>query len=372
MKHLDTELVHRPRVPGEPASASSTPIYQTATFGVSDQSSWDYSRSGNPTRDVLEQQLARLDHAKCSLAYGSGMGAVAAVLRLVPVGSRIVAGVDLYGGTLRLLDTLARERQLDIELVEATDPGAVEAALGAETALVWIETPSNPRLEEADIPSIAQLAHKAGALVAVDNSILSPLGQRPLDLGADLAVQSATKVLGGHSDLTAGVVSVSDEELAERLDFLRNAEGTALAPFECWLLLRGLETLSVRLDRQLSNTEVLIDWLASQPAVHDLYSAEGSYVISLDTGSVDRSRRLLTGLELFRPTVSFGGVTSSINLPSEMSHASVPERWRSRSALSPSLVRLSIGIENVDDLRDDLERGLGSVSPTAGLQAVVR
>ncbi len=192
----------------------------------------------------------------------------------------------------------------------------------------------------------------------MDNPILSPRSQKPLDMGADVAVQSATKVLGGHSDLTAGVVSVRDEELSERLAFCQNAEGTALAPFESWLLLRGLETLAVRLRQQVANAETLIDWLPAAPGVKRLYSAPDSYVVSFDTGSVERSRKLLEELELFRTTVSFGGVTSSASLPWAMSHASVPAPWRRRLRLTASLVRLSIGIEDVADLQADLERGL--------------
>jgi len=364
MTQLDTRLVHRPTIPGEPAAASSTPIYQSATFRVDQQGSWDYSRSGNPTRDVLERQLAGLDDARRSFAFSSGMAAVSATLRLVPSGARVVAGIDLYGGTLRLLDDLATDRGLDLVFVDPSDLGAVGRALEVETELVWIETPSNPRLEVVDLQQIATLTTLSGALLAVDNSILSPYRQRPLAAGADLAIQSATKVLGGHSDLTAGVVSVVDPQLADRLAFRQNAEGSALSPFESWLLLRGLETLGVRNRQQVANAEELARRLETAPEVEQLLTAPGSYVLSFDTGSLDRSRRLLTALELFRPTVSFGGVTSSINLPCEMSHASVPARWRSLLALSPSLVRLSVGIEDVQDLWADLDQALRRISRT--------
>lgn len=355
---FETQLVHRPAVPGEPAAASSTPIYQSATFDVGSQSTWDYSRSGNPTRDVLEHQLARLDGARRSFAYSSGMAAVSAVLRLVPPGGRVVAGVDLYGGTLRLLHALAQQHSLEVTRIDASEPAEVAPALERDAALVWIETPSNPHLKTADVEAIASWTRGTQALLAVDNSILSPRFQRPLEMGADLAVQSATKALGGHSDLTAGVVSVRDEELVERLAFSQNAEGTALAPFESWLLLRGLETLAVRLRQQVANTTALLEWLPSAHGIRRLYSAPDSYVLSFDTGSVEGSRELLQELELFRTTVSFGGVTSSASLPCAMSHASVPGPWRRRMRLAPSLVRLSIGIEDVADLQADLERAL--------------
>ncbi|MEM9557899.1 MAG: PLP-dependent transferase [Acidobacteriota bacterium] len=372
MRHLETLLVHRPTIPGEPAAASSTPIYQSATFCVDRQGRWDYSRSGNPTRDVLERQLAELDGARRSFAFASGMAAVSAALRMAPAGSRVLAGIDLYGGTLRLLDDLAIDRGLDLVFVDPNDLDALSRALETTTALLWIETPSNPRLEVVDLSAIAALTRRAGTLLAVDNSILSPYRQRPLELGADLAVQSATKVLGGHSDLTAGVVSVADAELAERLAFRQNAEGTALAPFDSWLLLRGLETLGVRNHQQVENAAEIARRLRSSGVVEQLFSAPESYVISFDTGSLERSRRLLIELELFRATVSFGGVTSSINLPCEMSHASIPERWRSLGDLSPSLVRLSIGIENVADLWADLDRALRRVSSAPRLLEVAR
>ncbi|HMB55429.1 MAG TPA: PLP-dependent transferase [Thermoanaerobaculia bacterium] len=359
---LDTLLVHRPALDGEPAGASSTPIYQTATFDLRAGGRWDYTRSGNPTREVLETQLARLDGADRSLACASGMAAVAAVLRLAPAGSRVVAGADLYGGTLRMLDRLSEPRGLDVELIDLVDPAAVAEALSRPAALVWVETPSNPRLAVTDLPPLARLARRAGALLAVDNSILSPAGQRPLALGADLAVQSATKVLGGHGDLTAGVVSTADPALGERLAAAQNAEGTALAPFEAWLLLRGLETLAVRLRRQVATAERLAGWLASAPGVARLHAAPGSYLLTLDAGTPAAAHRLAASLTLFRQAVSFGGVTSSIDLPCEMSHASVPQRWRHRVALSPSLVRLSIGLEDARDLRADLECGLAAAT----------
>ncbi|MFP3941687.1 MAG: trans-sulfuration enzyme family protein [Thermoanaerobaculia bacterium] len=361
MRRLATRLVHRPPVPGEPARASSTPIYQTATFGLEADGSgrWDYTRSGNPTRDVLETQLAALDGAARSLAYASGMAALAALLRLVPAGGRVVTGQDLYGGTWRLLHRLGADAGLRVRPVETVDPEAMDAALAPGVDLVLVETPTNPRLTTVDVPALARAVHRAGGLLAVDNSLLSAYWQRPLELGADLAVQSATKLLGGHADLTAGVVSVRRTELAERLAFARNAEGTALAPFECWLLLRGLDTLSVRLERQEGNTRHVARALASEPRVCRLHRPGGDspgVVLSFETGDPPLSRAVLEGLELFRIGVSFGSVTSSASLPALMSHASMPAAERRRRGLADDLVRLSVGIEDALDLVTDLRR----------------
>ena len=365
-----SRLVHPPSVPGDSSGATSTPIYQTATFAVQaggdsegeecgQAGGWDYSRSGNPTRDVLERQLATLDCATRSFAYGSGMAAVNAALSFAPSGSSLVVGRDLYGGTMRLLETLARERGLEVRFVDTSSLDEIERVLEDDDAsLVWLETPSNPRLVLSDITAISHLAHRAGALLAVDNSLLSPIVQRPLELGADLAVQSATKLLGGHSDLTAGVVSVCAPELAEHLAFRQNAQGTALSPFDSWLLLRGLATLQVRALRQIKNTETVSHLLRRHPLVERTYSVPGCSVVSFELGDVETARRFAEETTLFRTTVSFGGVASSVNLPCDMSHASVPVAWRNVQELSPALVRLSVGIEDVEDLEADIDRAL--------------
>lgn len=372
---LQTDLVHPPAIPGDDSGATSTPIFQTATFAQDlehpERTPWDYSRSGNPTRDVLEKQLAKLDGAVDALAYGTGIAAVSAILRLVRPGERVVCGEDLYGGTQRLLATYADHLGICVVKVDARDVGAIEAAVDDSTRLIWIETPTNPRLRVADVESIAQVARKKDAWLAVDNSMLSPLLQRPLDLGADLAVQSATKLLGGHGDLTAGVVAVRDASLAKRLRFLQNAEGSALAPFPAWLLLRGLETLDVRLERQLGNVAGILSALNGHPAVTRVHypeqthgtSPRGGVVISFETGSVEASRTILETVELFRTTVSFGGVTSSISLPGAMSHAAIPPEERKRQGLAEDLLRISVGIESIDDLLRDLRRALDETRP---------
>jgi cystathionine beta-lyase len=371
MTALATRLVHPPPVPGAaPETApSSTPIYQTATFTLpaEGEGRWDYTRSGNPTRDVLEAQLAALDGATTALAYTSGMAAVTAVLRLARPGEAILAGSDLYGGTGRMLEELARHGGVAVRRVDPRDLEAVAAALtsaGPPVAVVFVETPTNPQLHTVDIEALARLLGALPGrrpLLAVDNSMLSPYWQRPLELGADLAVQSATKLLGGHGDLTAGVVAVADRALGERLAFLRNAEGTALPPFEAWLLLRGLETLAVRLERQGRTAARVAAFLREHPRVRRLYTAESEtpgVVLSVETGSVELSKEILTRTRLFRTTVSFGSVTASISRPWAMSHASIPENARRAAGLTPELLRLSVGLEDPEDLLVDLETAL--------------
>lgn len=384
--NIRTRLVHPPRIPGEPARAVSTPIYQTATFEQQlDEGGgrWDYSRSGNPTRDILESQLAALDGATRAFAFNSGMAAVSATLRLLQSGDELVVGEDLYGGTNRILLDLAPRTGVVVRFVDTRNLDEIARAITWHTKLVFIETPTNPRLRVADIAAIADLAHARGATLAVDNSMLSPLLQKPLELGADIALQSGTKLLGGHSDLTAGVLAVRDERLAERLAFVQNCDGTALAPFDSWLLLRGLETLEVRLSRQQASAQRLADWLARRPdlkAVHypGLPGHAGAYthyrqaagpgvVLSIEVGSTTRARQLAERARLFNTVVSFGSVSSSICIPGAMSHASIAPAERAKRGISDDLVRISVGVEDVADLIADLDQALredGAAAPT--------
>ncbi len=270
-----TFLAHGPARSADPFAATSPPIYQTATF---DQPSacggglYDYSRSGNPTRDLLERQLARLEGAGRALVYGSGIGAVAAAVRAVAGGGEVVAGDDLYGGSYRLLSRVLADQGITVRYVDLTDLDAVRGALGPQTRLVLAESPTNPLLRIVDLRSVADLAHAASALLAVDGSLATPLFQRPLELGADLVIHSATKALSGHGDVTAGVIATNDLELADRLAFARNAEGTALAPFESWLLLRGLRTLALRLERQEASARRVAEALVGHPAITRLHA----------------------------------------------------------------------------------------------------
>jgi cystathionine beta-lyase len=377
-----TAIARFKAAPGDPYAAAAAPLYQTATFAQSSPlggGPYDYSRSGNPTRTVLEQQLAEIEGAVRALAYASGLAALAAVVRMLGSGGEVVAGDDLYGGSYRLLSRILPRQGIAVRYADATDLAAVAAACGPRTRLVLVETPTNPLLRIADLAALAELAHARGALLAVDNSLLSPYLQRPLALGADLVIHSATKALGGHSDLTAGVVAVRDHTLAEELDFQRNAEGTALNPFEAWLLLRGMKTLAVRLERQQANAQHLAELLAGHPrvrrvhypglaghpgaAIHRRQAAGPGPVLSFETGSVALSQRVAAAAELFTISVSFGSVSSLISLPCAMSHASIPPEVRRARALPEDLIRLAVGIEDPADLAADLTQALARERP---------
>ena len=384
-----SQLVHFEAAPGDPNQPTSTPIYQTATFAQSDPLSfgpYDYSRSGNPTRAVLEQQLARLDGGTHAFSFASGMAAIDTVARLVPAGGRIVAGRDLYGGTWRLLHRVAQAAGVAVQFVDTADPESVATAVrGAD--LLLLETPGNPLLGITNLAAVAHRCRAAGCLLAVDSTLMTPLLQRPLEQGADLVIHSATKGLSGHSDLCAGAVVTGDSDLGHRIGFLQNATGTALGPFESWLLLRGMKTLSVRIHQQQSTARRVAHWLQQQPGVQEVYypgldthpgqrihaqQAQGpGPLLSFSTGSRDRSAEWVAALSLFTIAVSFGGVNSVASLPCRMSHASIPEAHRNQLALPEDLVRLSIGIEDAEDLLGDLAFGQRVMMKTSARVASV-
>ena len=372
-----TELVHYDPSPHDPFHPNSTPIYQTATFGqpAADRfGEYDYTRSGNPTRSVLEGQLARMERAERAFAFASGMAALTALTRTVAAGGAVLAGDDLYGGTYRLLSRVLPGHGIRVRYADATDLAAMEEALAEGPQLVLVESPTNPLLRVVDLEGLAGRVHARGALLAVDNSALSPYLQRPLELGADAVVHSATKHLGGHGDLTAGVVAVRDRELAERLAFVQNAEGAGLAPFESWLLLRGIKTLGVRLDRQQASAQRVAEHLATHPqvsrvhypgldthpgrAIHFRQARGAGSLISLLPRRPEMARILVESTQLFRISVSFGSVGSLASLPSRMSHSSIPPEVRASRALPEHLVRLSIGLEDAEDLIEDLDQAL--------------
>ena len=367
--------------PNDPYAATSPPIYQTATFrqeSPTEFGAYDYSRSGNPTRTLVERQLAALEGGTTALAFSSGMAALATLARTLRPGDEIVAGDDLYGGTFRLLGRVLPERGIVPRFVDASDPESVAAALTPRTRLVLVESPTNPRLAVADLRALARLARGAGALLAVDNSLMTPLLQRPLELGADVVIHSATKGLGGHGDVSAGALVVRDPELASRLSFLRNAEGNALAPFEAWLLLRGMRTLDLRVRRSEENARKLSAFLAAHPRVEHVFhpslaghpgrdvhrgQADGDGpVVSFTTGDPELSERIVAACRVFSIAVSFGCVHSAISLPGRMSHASTPPEIAAKRPIPPDLVRLSAGIEDVEDLIADLRAGLGEAA----------
>ena len=362
--------------------AISPPIYQTATFRqptASEFGEYDYTRSGNPTRTLLERQLAKLEDGAHACAFASGMAAITALTRLVASGDEIIAGDDLYGGTVRLLEQIRRRYSVSVAYTDTTDLTAVRAALTSQTKLILIETPTNPLFRISDIRGLADLAHEVGVLLAVDNSMLSPVLQRPLTLGADFVIHSATKFLSGHSDVTAGAVITNDPKLHEQIAFQQNMEGAGLSPFESWLLMRGIKTLALRVERQTESALKLAQFLELHPAVNRVYypglvnhpghqiqrsqSAGDGAVISFTTGDLGVSERVVEATQFFQIAVSFGSVGSVISLPCNMSHASIPPELRSRLAPPEDLVRLSIGIEDSDDLIGDLDRALAVAAP---------
>jgi cysteine-S-conjugate beta-lyase len=368
-----TRLLNFDPSPGDPLHPANVPIYQTATFRQSSATEfgeYDYSRSGNPTRAAVENQIARLERGTHGFCFSSGMAAITAVTRLLRPGEEILACNDLYGGTCRLFSRILAERGVTVRYADFADLKAVESAVNDRTKIVFIETPTNPLLEIIDIRGAAEIAHRNGALLCVDNSTMSPYLQRPLELGADVVVHSATKFLCGHSDVMAGAVVVNGEALAEELYLIQNGEGACLSPFDSFLLLRGMKTLSLRLDRQQENAKRIADFLSSHKWVKDIYfpglaeakeqcihhSQASGYgpVLSFTTGDPDVSRQIVENTKLFAITVSFGGLNSTISLPSYMSHASIPQNLRSQKVIPGDLVRLSVGVEEAQDLLDDL------------------
>jgi cystathionine beta-lyase len=345
----------------DPYGATAPPIYQTATFrqpSATEFGEYDYSRTANPTRAALERQIARLERGAAAVAFSSGMAALTAVTRLVRPGEEILAGDDLYGGTFRLLERVVGPLGVGVRYVDTTDLEAVARALTPATRLVLVESPTNPLLRVSDLGALAGIAHDAGALLAVDNSLLSPVLQRPIEAGADLVVHSATKFLAGHADVIAGAVVARDPGVAERLAFTQNAEGAGLAPFDAWLVLRGIKTLALRVERQTASARRVAEVLGARRDVARVYYPGKGAVVSFSTGDAERSRRIVEEVRLFATAVSFGGVGSVASLPCRMSHASIPEPIRARHAPPGDLVRLSVGIEDVDDLVDDLGRAL--------------
>jgi cystathionine beta-lyase len=381
----------RPPIGRDPFSAVSPPIYQTATFcqpSAVEFGEYDYSRTANPTRALAEEQLAALEGGRHACAFASGMAAITAVTRLVQAGEEILAGDDLYGGTIRLLSQVAPRQGIAVRWVDTTDPEAVAAAISPATRLLLVETPTNPLLRIVDLARVAGIARSRGVLLAVDNSLLSPCLQRPLALGADLVIHSATKFLCGHADVCAGAVVTGDADLHRRLAFHLNAEGTGLAPFDSWLLLRGMRTLALRVERQCASAGRIAELLAGHPLirqvffptlaapdarqVHERQASGPGAVISFTTGDAELSRRIVEAARLFTIAVSFGSIGSSISLPSRMSHASVPAELRGRLGPPPDLVRLSVGIEDVDDLMADLEQAFAAAASTPGSASVHR
>ncbi len=377
---FETAAIHAGQDPDPATGAAVGPIYQTSTYvqeGVARHRGYEYSRSDNPTRRALEACLAALEEARHCVAFGSGMAAIATLAMTVRFGDRVVIPDDVYGGTYRLFDQVMGSLGLRYDTVDMTDLAAVKQTLGDETALVLVESPTNPRLRILDLRALAELAHAAGARFVVDNTFATPYLQRPLRLGADAVVYSATKYLGGHSDLVMGAVTLDDDELAERLRLLQNSAGAVPGPFDSWLVLRGLKTLAVRMRQHCANAERIAAFLREHPAVGRVHypgledfpghplargqmNAAGAPLyggmVSFETESEERALRVCESTRVFLLGESLGGVESLIEHPARMTHASLEG---SGIEVPATLVRLSVGIEHPDDLIADLGQALG-------------
>lgn len=375
---FSTRAIHVAQEPEPETGAITIPIYQTSTYAQADigvHKGFEYSRTDNPTRNTVEEVVASLEGGIHGLAFASGMAAETTLTYLLNPGDHIVAGDDLYGGTRRLFTGVMSRYGLAFSYVEAADPDEVEAAMRPETRMVWIESPTNPLLKIVDIRAISAIAHRHNALVVVDNTFASPYFQRPLDLGADIVVHSATKYLGGHSDLVMGVVVTSNDGVQEILKFHQNAVGGVPGPFDSWLLLRGLKTLSLRMERHASNALAIACFLEGHPRVrrvlypglkshpqHELAARQmsgfgGIVTVDLDGGE-EGAREFLRRSKLFVTAESLGGVESLADHPAIMTHASVPPDIRDQIGVTGGLVRLSVGIEDEQDLLADLEQAL--------------
>ncbi len=375
---MDTLAIHAGQESDPMTGAVMPPIYQAATFAqldVGENQGYIYSRVNNPTRTVLENNLAVLEQAKYALAFGSGMAATTTVMQLLNPGDHVVIGDDVYGGTFRLVDNVLKSNNIDVTFVDLTNLDAFQAAINPATRLVWLETPSNPNLKLADIAALSEIAHAHNLVVAVDNTFASPYLQQPLTLGADIVMHSATKYLGGHSDVILGVLMLNDPDLYEQLHLRQYTMGAIPGPQDCWLVLRGVKTLALRMERHCQNATALAQWLANQPEIeeviypglpnhpqHELAKRQmrgfgGMISIILQGGEI-AARKMAKQTRLFTLAVSLGGVESLIEVPIGMTHASSAE---SSIAVNPALVRLSVGIEHIDDLQTDLAMSLANL-----------
>jgi cystathionine gamma-synthase len=342
------------------------PLHLSANFGFEafgKKRAYDYTRSGNPTRDLFARALAELEHGSGSVVTSTGMSAIALVLELLPARARVLAPHDGYGGTWRLLKARERQQRIEVELVDMRDESALAAALARKPQLVWIETPSNPLLRVTDVQAVAQAAHEAGALVACDNTFLSPVLQKPLDLGADLVVHSTTKYINGHSDVVGGAVVARDPELVQQLAWWANCTGVTGAPFDSYLALRGLRTLPLRMRAQEQSARELARLLGDEEAVRAVhYPGLGAMLAFELVGGLPAVERFVAALECFTLAESLGGVESLVAHPATMTHASMDEAARAAAGITPGLLRLSVGVEDAQDLWRDLARGLSAAA----------
>ena len=377
--HFETLAVHAGVEPDPLTGAVMTPIYQTSTYAQSDvgvHKGYEYSRTDNPTRTALQQAIAALEQAAYGLAFASGMAAIDTLMHLIQPGEHVICGNDVYGGTFRLFNAVYRTYGVEFSYVDTADVAGLRAALRPETRLIWLETPTNPLLRLTDIAAVADIARAHGVWLGVDNTFASPALQQPLALGADFVVHSTTKYLGGHSDVVGGAIALQDAEIYQRLKFLQNAVGAVPGPMDCFLTLRGIKTLSLRMARHCENAMQVAQFLAEHPAVAQVFypglpshpqyelaqrqmAGPGGMVSFTMKGGEPAARQVVRRTRLFTLAESLGGVESLIELPAAMTHASVAG---SPLAVDPGLVRLSVGIEHAQDLIADLDQALAEAA----------
>ncbi len=377
---FSTDAIHAGQEPDPATGAIIVPIYQTSTFvqeELGKNKGYEYARSANPTRSALESNLARLEGGQFGFAFASGMAAINAVLSLLKTGDHVVAGRNVYGGTFRLFERVLRDFGMSFTYVDTTRLEEVEKAIGASTRLLFLETPTNPLMEITDLAAASAAAHRRNVKVAVDNTFMSPYLQRPLELGADIVIHSTTKYLNGHSDGVGGAVVLNNATMAERLKFIQNAAGAILGPMDSWLVLRGIKTLAVRMRQHTANGMAVAEFLNSHPKVqkvnypglashpqHDLAQKQtkgSGGMLSFETGSIENAGKILKAVRLCSLAESLGGVETLISHPASMTHASVPPEDRKRLGITDGLVRISVGIEDIEDLIADLDQALAKI-----------
>ncbi|MGB0430219.1 MAG: cystathionine gamma-synthase [Bacteroidia bacterium] len=379
---IGTKAIHSGVEPDESTGAIMTPIYQTSTYvqpQVGVHKGYEYSRTSNPTRSALENNLAALENGKHGLCFGSGLAAIDCVLKTLKPGDEVISGNDLYGGSYRLFTTIFSDFGIKFHFVDMQDISAIESKINANTKLLWIETPTNPMLQIIDIKGVTSLAKSKGIKTCVDNTFATPILQRPLELGADLVMHSATKFLNGHSDVVMGALVTADDEWAEKLYFVQNSSGAVCGPMDSFLALRGIKTLHIRIKQHCENGEKIARYLREHPAVdkvrwpgfedhpnHDIAKAQmdgfgGMVTFTLKEDTTEAAHKMLANTHLFSLAESLGGVESLIGHPPTMTHAAIPRQERLKVGLSDSTIRLSVGIEDADDLIADLEAALATL-----------
>jgi len=377
---FSTEAIHAGQEPDSATGAVTVPIYQTSTYaqeGLGRHKGFEYARTQNPTRMALERKLAALENGRACFAFASGMAATNAVMTLLKSGDHIIVSDNTYGGTFRLFDKVLRNFGLEFSYVDAREPHNVEEAARADTRMVFIETPTNPVMSLVDIRAVSEITKRRGIRLVVDNTFMSPFFQRPLELGADIVVHSTTKYLNGHSDSVGGAVILNDEEDIHAMAFIQNAAGAILSPMDSWLVMRGTKTLAVRMRQHDENGRVVAQFLAEHPKIQHVYypglKSHSQYelarrqmsgfggMIAFETGSLENAKQVLESVRLCTLGESLGGVETLISHPATMTHASVPEPERIRLGITDGLVRVSVGIEDVEDIIADLDQALSKI-----------